>query len=122
VMRWTQKHRRFLRAKGNKTVIDPRQESRFRQIEPIKNKKGQKKNLRWDSRKEIPNELEEGKIYLKSLVRHLKNGAWKVDELGFRSEWKLQQFEGGKNGCWTDSVWGRWAFMVNYGIKSPFIP
>jgi hypothetical protein len=55
-------------------LIDPRQESRFRQLEPIKNERGQKKNLRWDSRKVIPNELEEDKIYLKSLVlvRHLR--------------------------------------------------
>jgi hypothetical protein len=30
----------------NKMLIDPRQESRFRQLEPIKNKRGQKKNLR----------------------------------------------------------------------------
>jgi hypothetical protein len=43
-------------------LIDPRQESRFRWLEPIKNKRGQKKNLRWDSRKEIPNEPEEDKI------------------------------------------------------------
>jgi hypothetical protein len=105
-------------------LIDPRQESRFRWLEPIKNKREQKKNLRWDSRKEIPNEPEEDKIYLKSLVlvRHLKIGAWKLDELGFGSERKLQRFEGGKNGCWTDSAWGRWAFMVNFGIKSSFIP
>jgi hypothetical protein len=55
-------------------MIDPRQESRFWQLEPIKNKRGQKKNLRWDSRKVIPNELEENKIYLESLVlvRHLR--------------------------------------------------
>jgi hypothetical protein len=43
-------------------VIDPRRESRFWWLEPIKNKKGQKKNLRWDSRKEILNELEGDKI------------------------------------------------------------
>jgi hypothetical protein len=115
-LQWTQKDRGFLRVRANKTVINPRQESRFRQLEPIKNKKGQKKNLRWDSRKEIPNELEGDKVYLKSLVlvRHLNFGAWKVDELGFGSERKLQQFERGKNGCWTDSAWGRWAFMVNF--------
>jgi translation initiation factor 2 beta subunit (eIF-2beta)/eIF-5 len=55
-------------------LIGPRQESRFRQLEPIKNKRGQKEILRWDSRKVIPNELEEDKIYLKSLVlvRHLR--------------------------------------------------
>jgi hypothetical protein len=105
-------------------LIDPRQESRFRQLEPIKNKRGQKKSLRWDSRKVIPNELEEDKIYLKSLVqiRHLRIEAWKVDELGFGSGRRLQQFEGGKNRCWTDSAWGLWAFMVNSGIKSSFIP
>jgi hypothetical protein len=27
-------------------LIDPRQESRFRRLEPIKNKRGQKKKLR----------------------------------------------------------------------------
>jgi hypothetical protein len=55
-------------------LIGPRQESRFQQLEPIKNKGGQKEILRWDSRKVIPNELEEDKIYLKSLVlvRHLR--------------------------------------------------
>jgi hypothetical protein len=122
-LRWTQKDRRFLRAWGNKMLIDLRQESRFRRLEPIENKKGQKKNLRWDSRKEIPNEPEEDKIYLKSLVlvRHLKIPACKVDELGFGYEQKLQWFEGGKNGCWTNSTWGRWAFMVNSRIKSSFI-
>jgi hypothetical protein len=50
-LRWTRKDRRFLRARGNKLVIDPRQESRFRRLEPIKNRKGQKKKLRWDSRR-----------------------------------------------------------------------
>jgi hypothetical protein len=55
-------------------LIDPRRESRFRYLEPIKNKRGQKKNMRWDSGKVIPNELEENKIYLKILVlvRHLR--------------------------------------------------
>jgi hypothetical protein len=55
-------------------LIDPRRESRFRQLEPNKNKRGQKEILRWDSRKVISNELEENKIYLKScvLVRHLR--------------------------------------------------
>jgi hypothetical protein len=55
-------------------LIDPRRESRFRQLEPNKNKRGQKEILRWDSRKIIPNEFEEDKIYLKSLVlvRHLR--------------------------------------------------
>jgi hypothetical protein len=55
-------------------LIDPRRESRFRQLEPNKNKRGQKEILRWDSRKVIPNRLEENKIYLKSLflVRHLR--------------------------------------------------
>jgi hypothetical protein len=81
-------------------LIDPRQESRFRQLEPIKNERGQKKNLRWDSRKVIPNELEEDKIYLKSLVlvRHLKIEARKVDELEFASGRRLQRFEGGRTG------------------------
>jgi hypothetical protein len=49
-------------------LIDPRQESRFRQLEPNKNKRRQKGILRWDLRKVIPNELEEDKIYLKSLA------------------------------------------------------
>jgi hypothetical protein len=55
-------------------LIDPRRESRFRQLEPNKNKRGQKEILRWDSRKVIPNGFEENKIYLKSLflVRHLR--------------------------------------------------
>jgi hypothetical protein len=35
-------------------VIGPRRESKFRRLEPIKNKIGQK-NLRWNSRKVIPN-------------------------------------------------------------------
>jgi hypothetical protein len=123
-LRWTQKDRKSLRARGNKMLIDPRRELRFRQLEPNRNKRGQKENLRWDSRKVIPNELEENKIYLKSLVlvRHLRIEAWKVDELGFGSGRRLQRFEGGKNGCWTDSAWGRWVFMVNSEIKSPFIP
>jgi hypothetical protein len=87
-------------------LIDPRRESRFRQLEPNKNKRGQKELLRWDSRKVIPNELEEDKIYLKSLVlvRHLRIEAWKVDGLGFGSGRKLQRFEGGNNGCRTDSA------------------
>jgi hypothetical protein len=55
-------------------------------------------------------------------VRHLKIEAWKVDELGFGSGQKLQRFEGGKNGCLTDSTWERWAFVVNFEIKSSFIP
>jgi hypothetical protein len=55
-------------------LIDPRRESRFWPLEHNKNKRGQKEILRWDSRKIIPNELEEDKIYLKSLVlvRHLR--------------------------------------------------
>jgi hypothetical protein len=55
-------------------LLVPRRESRFRRLEPIKNKEGERKNLRWDSRKVIPNVLEENKIYLESLVlvRHLK--------------------------------------------------
>jgi hypothetical protein len=52
-------------------------------------------------KKVIPNELEEDKIYLKSLVlvRHLRIEACKVDELGFGSRQRLQWFKGGKNGC-----------------------
>jgi hypothetical protein len=103
-------------------ILDRNQDFGGRSL--FKNKKGQKKNLRWNSRKVIPNEPEEGKIYLKSLVlvHHLKVEAWKIDELGFGSRRKLQRFEGGKNGCWTDSAWERWAFMVNSGLKSSFIP
>jgi hypothetical protein len=82
-------------------LIDPRRESGFRQLEPNKNKRKQKEILRWDSRKVISNELEEDKIYLKSLVsvHHLRIEARKVDELGFESGRRLQRFEGGKNGC-----------------------
>jgi hypothetical protein len=55
-------------------AIDPRQESRFRQLEPNKIKEGKRKKLRWDSRKLVPNGPEEDEIYLKSLVlvRHLR--------------------------------------------------
>jgi hypothetical protein len=68
--------------------------------------------------------LEENKIYLESLVlvRHLRIEAWRIDEIGFGSRWSLQRFKGGKNGHWTDLAWGRWVFVVNFGIKSPFIP
>jgi hypothetical protein len=78
------------------------------------------KNLRWDSRKVIPNELEGNKIYLESLVlvHYLRIEAWKVDELGFGSGRRLQQLEGGKNECWANLAWGRWVFMVNSRIKS----
>jgi hypothetical protein len=41
-LQWTQKDRKFLRARGNKMLIDPQRESRFRWLEPIKNKRGQK--------------------------------------------------------------------------------
>jgi hypothetical protein len=44
-MQWTQKDRKFLRARGNKMLIDPRRESRFRRLEPIKNKTGQKEKF-----------------------------------------------------------------------------
>jgi hypothetical protein len=44
-LQWTQKDRKFLRARGNKMLIDPWQESIFRQLEPIKNKRGQKKKF-----------------------------------------------------------------------------
>jgi hypothetical protein len=123
-LQWTQKDRKSLRARGNKTLIDPRRESRFRQLEPNKNKRVQKEILRRDSRKVIPNELEKNEIYLKGLVLvcHLRIKAWKIDELGFGSGRRLQRLEGGKNGCWTDSAWGRWVFMVNSVIKSPCIP
>jgi hypothetical protein len=45
-LRWTQKDRRFLWARGNKTLIDPQLESGFRRLEPIKNERGQRKI--WD--------------------------------------------------------------------------
>jgi hypothetical protein len=44
-LRWTQKGRRFPRARGNKMVIGPRKESKFRRLEPIKNKRGHKERL-----------------------------------------------------------------------------
>jgi hypothetical protein len=31
--------------RGNKMLIDPRRESRFRQLEPIKNKRGQEEKF-----------------------------------------------------------------------------
>jgi hypothetical protein len=60
-------------------LLVPRRESRFRQLEPIKNKGGERKNSRWDSREVIPNVLEKNRIYLESLVLvlHLKIEAWK---------------------------------------------
>jgi hypothetical protein len=84
-------------------LLGPQRESKFRRLKPIKNKRGQRRNLRWDSREVIPNVLAENEIYLESLVlvRHLKIEAWKIDELGFGSRWRLQRFEGGKNRCWT---------------------
>jgi hypothetical protein len=86
-------------------LIDPQRESRFRWLEPIKNKRGQKENLRWDSRKVIPNELEENKNYLKSLVlvRHLRIDTRKIDELGFGSGRRLQRFQGGRTG--VEQIW-----------------
>jgi hypothetical protein len=119
-LQWTQKGRRFPRARGNKMVIGPRRESKFWRLEPIKNKKGQEKKI-WDEIRESNTEWALGaEIYLKSLVLvlHLKIWAWKIDKLGFGSRRKLQRFEGGKNGCWTDSASRRWAFMVNPGIKT----
>jgi hypothetical protein len=44
-LQWTQKGRRFPRAQGNKMVIGPRRESRFRQLEPIKNNRGQEEKF-----------------------------------------------------------------------------
>jgi hypothetical protein len=44
-LQWTQKDRKFLRARENKMLIDPRRESRFRWLEPIKNKRGQKEKF-----------------------------------------------------------------------------
>jgi hypothetical protein len=44
-LQWTQKDRKSLRARGNKMLIDPRRESRFRQLEPIKNKRGHKEKF-----------------------------------------------------------------------------
>jgi hypothetical protein len=55
-------------------VIGPRRESRFRRLEPIKNKKGQEEKSEMKFEKVIPNGPYEDEIYLKSLVlvRHLK--------------------------------------------------
>jgi hypothetical protein len=56
-------------------VIDPRQESRFRRLEPIKNRRGQEEKFEMKFEKKIiPNGPEKDEIYLKSLVlvRHLK--------------------------------------------------
>jgi hypothetical protein len=39
----TQKDRRFPRARGNRMVISPRRESKFRRLEPIKNKRQKEK-------------------------------------------------------------------------------
>jgi hypothetical protein len=58
-LQWTQRGRRFLRAQGNNTLIDPRQESRFRRLEPNQEQERAKENLRWNLRKVIPNEPED---------------------------------------------------------------
>jgi hypothetical protein len=44
-LQWTRKDRKSLRARGNKMLTDPRRESRFWQLEPIKNKRGQKEKF-----------------------------------------------------------------------------
>jgi hypothetical protein len=54
-LQWTQKGRRFPRAQGNKMVIGHRWESRFRRLEPIKNKKGQEEKSEMKFEKVIPN-------------------------------------------------------------------
>jgi hypothetical protein len=54
-----------------------------------------------DSKDIMPNVSKKDEIYLKSLVliRHLKIGAWEIEELGFGSGRVLQRLEGEKNGC-----------------------
>jgi hypothetical protein len=60
-------------------LLGLQQESKFRQLEPIRNERGGKVNSRLDSREVIPNVLEKDKIYLESLVliRHLRIEAWR---------------------------------------------
>jgi hypothetical protein len=55
-------------------VIGPRRESRFRQLEPIKNKKGQEEKSEMKFEKSNTKWALGGLYYLKSLVlvRHLK--------------------------------------------------
>jgi hypothetical protein len=64
-----------------------RRGSRFRELEPIKNKGGKTIKSELDSKNKIPNAFKKDKIYLESLVliHHLKIGAWEIEELGFGS-------------------------------------
>jgi hypothetical protein len=82
-------------------LLGLRRGSRFRQPGPIKNKGGRAIKSELDSKDIIPNASKKDEIYLKSLVliRHLKIGAWEIEELGFGSERVLQRLEGEKNGC-----------------------
>jgi hypothetical protein len=54
-----------------------------------------------NSKNVIPNAFKKDDICLESLVliRHLKIGAWEIEELGFGSGRVLQRFEGENNGC-----------------------
>jgi hypothetical protein len=61
-------------------MIDPPQESRFRRLESIKNKRGQKKNLRSDSRKVIPNDLEEERMSVERIRREDDEHLWSILE------------------------------------------
>jgi hypothetical protein len=54
-LQWTQKGQRFPRARGNKMVIGPRRESKFRWQEPTKNKRGQEEKSEMKFEKVIPN-------------------------------------------------------------------
>jgi hypothetical protein len=44
-LQWTQKGQRFPRARGNRMMIGPRRESKFRRLGPIKNKRGLKEKF-----------------------------------------------------------------------------
>jgi hypothetical protein len=60
-------------------LLGLQQESKFQQLEPIKNERGGTVKSRLDSRKVIQNVLEKDKIYLESLVliHHLRIEAWR---------------------------------------------
>jgi hypothetical protein len=82
-------------------LLGLQQESKFRQLGPIKNKGGRTIKSKLDSKNIIPNAFKKDEIYLESLVliRHLKIGAWAIEELEFGSGRILQRLEGEKNGC-----------------------
>jgi hypothetical protein len=75
--------------------------SKFQQLGPIKNKGGRTIKSKLNSKNVIPNAFKKDEICLESLVliRHLKIGAWEIEELGFGSGRVLQRFEGENNGC-----------------------